>query len=134
MRYFFGLLFLLGFLSIAETVFSLIQYNMTSTGVVIAIDATRYDDTGWATIRYTDSTGANWLFREEHRVVKTRVGSKTHYRLPVVGDRVEVKYIEATPNVARIKSAWVAECLMTVLGAILLPIAAYSFYRLSSRN
>lgn len=134
MRYFLGLLFLLGFLSIVETVFSLIQYNMTATGVVIAVDATPYSDTGWATIRYMDLTGANWILRERHRVVKRRVGARTYYQPPVVGESVEVKYIQATPNAARIRSVWIAECILAFLGAVLLPATAYSIYRLSSRS
>lgn len=130
MRYFLGVLFVVSLISIAKSAFSLIQYDTSAVGVVVNVDASHMGNTGWATISYADSSDRSWSLLELHSVVESRAGKSTFYRPPRVGERVEVRYIKSSPNIAKIKSEWVAECVVTFLVAILLPVLTLSIWPL----
>lgn len=130
MRYFLGMLFVVSVLSIAKVAFSLIQYDTKAVGVVVNVEASHLGNAGWATIRYADLTGGSWSFLELHSVVERRVGKSTFYRPPKVGESVEVRYIESSPNTAKVESKWLAECLVTFLATILLPVLTFSIWPL----
>ncbi len=123
---FIGSIILLSVASIIQVVLSLIPYNMSAVGEIVIVGTARSSNAGLATIRYKDTSGKVWEFREE-----ASFGPRMRTRQPQVGERVEVRYKEATPNVARLKSGWTAEWLLTLVAVIFLPIATYSFYRLS---